>query len=189
MLKIALLGVRGIQILFSAVVLGLSITLGKGQVVGHWPTTYSYAAFLGGFGMIAGAFGILCVFVHLFDHTIINLAIDGVVALLYIAGGAALAIQLKGGCTNVLSMLHNKLINCGAVITTIDGEEWFDGLCGVTQKTTFNDLINKEAGWLHQRCSEATADYGLMFGVVLTTLLAVGLTLLWRRKGSGGYAV
>jgi len=189
MLKLAILATRGLQIIFSAAVLGLSITLAKGQLLGHVPTTTEYSAFLGGLGMIAGAFGILTVFVHIFDG-IIALAVDGVVAMLFIAGGAAMAIMLKGGkCNDVEFIARNKIVNCGAVFSTIDGQQWVDGLCGVDGKSSLDSQAAKVTKILQTRCDEATADFGLMFAVVATTFLALALNYMWKRKGSGGYVI
>jgi hypothetical protein len=168
-------------------VLGLSIVLAKGQLLGHVPTTTGYAAFLGGLGIVSGVFGIITVFVHIFDGNI-PLVAEGLVMLLFIAGGVTMAIMIKGGqCNDFEFTATNKIINCGGFATTKNGKTlWYD-ICGLDQyKNTDGDeappeWIEKAAKIMQQRCESATADYGLMFAVVLFSALALGLGYAWRR--------
>jgi len=193
MLKIALLATRGLQMVFSAAILGVSVQLAKGQLLGHIPTTTGYAAFLGGLGLIAGAYGLVNVFIPLFEGTpILNIAIDGFVTLLFLAGGIVVAIAIKGGkcgLQDIEFLLKNKLINCGATFETVQGTEFSAGLCGYNPKLSTNDLGLAEIKALRNRCDEFTADYGLMFAVAILSILAIVMGLAWRKKGRGGYVI
>lgn len=109
--------------------LGLSITLAKGQVVGKIPTTTGYATFLGGLGMVASAFGIINIFVDKFGGIIV-LAVEGLATLLFIAGGVAMAVMIKGGdCKDFFSAATNKIINCGGTYELNNNWCWWTGLC------------------------------------------------------------
>jgi Membrane-associating domain len=174
--------------IFSAAVLGLSITLIKGQRIGGAPATTGYSAFLGGLGLVSSTLGLVTIFVHIFDHAIFPLAIDGLVTLLYIAGGVAMAIQLKGGrCTQLSFMANNKILNCGATVVSYDKLIYWDGLCGLDERSTPDNWPDKVATALLQRCQEATADFGLIFGMAGLSFIALGLGYAWRKKGNGGY--
>jgi len=193
MLKIALLATRGLQMVFSAAILGLSVQLAKGQLLGRIPTTTGYAAFLGGLGLLAGAYGLVNVFIPLFEGTpIINIAIDGFVTLLFLAGGIIVAITIKGGkcgLEDIDFLIRSKLINCGAIFQTVQGTEVSYGLCGYNPKLSDNDLVVQETKALRNRCDEFTADYGLMFAVAVLSIFAIVMGLAWRKKGRGGYVI
>ena len=66
--------------------LGLSISLARGQVVGSAPATTGYAAFTGGFGLLASLIGIASVFVSALDG-LVTWVVDGLASLLFLAGG------------------------------------------------------------------------------------------------------
>jgi len=84
---------RGFQLLFGFVVIGLSAQLVKGQVFGDAPVTLRYSIFAGAFGVIAGAISLAAVF---FDAiaAIIVLAIDALAIFFYIAGGIVRTLSL-----------------------------------------------------------------------------------------------
>jgi Membrane-associating domain len=152
------------------------------------PTTTSYAAFLGGLGMVAGVFGIVTVFVHIFDG-IIPLIVEGLATLLFIAGGVTMAIMVKGGqCNDFNFVATNKIINCGGTMERINGTRWWTGICGLDYykkgEEAPPDWIKKASKLLQQRCEEATADYGLMFAIVLLSAVVLWLGFVWRRKAS-----
>ena len=62
------------------------MTLIKDQVVGGSPSAINYAAFTGGFGMVAAAAGVAALFIEPLGGFIIT-AIDGLASLLFLAGG------------------------------------------------------------------------------------------------------
>jgi hypothetical protein len=135
--------------------------------------------------MVAGAHGIVAVLLRVFDG-IIFFIIEGIVTLLFIAGGVTMAVMIRGGkCNDFVFTAYNKIINCGGSIEIIDGNRWWYGLC--TLENYYGDVA--PPGWteraskvLQQRCEEATADYGLMFVVVLLSVAAIGLGYYWRRS-------
>ena len=62
------------------------MTLIKDQVVGGSPSTINYAAFTGGFGMIAAAAGVAALFIEPLGGLIMA-AIDGLASLFFLSGG------------------------------------------------------------------------------------------------------
>ena len=58
----------------------------KGQKIGSAPVTTKYSVFLGAYGIIITAIGLLAVFFE-FIPNLIPMAFDGVGALLFLGGG------------------------------------------------------------------------------------------------------
>ncbi|TKA42390.1 hypothetical protein B0A54_06840 [Friedmanniomyces endolithicus] len=83
---------RAFQILCGAVVLGLSISAIKWQYFGSAPATTSYSAFAGAFGVLAALIGIATSFVEAIPE-IIMVGVDGLAAVLLLAGGLVHAFQ------------------------------------------------------------------------------------------------
>jgi len=77
---------RVFQIVFGAVVLGLSITAIKWQQHGSAPATSSYCAFVGALGMLAALIGAAVTFVDRIPDLIMAI-VDGLAAILFVAGG------------------------------------------------------------------------------------------------------
>jgi hypothetical protein len=77
---------RAFQALFGIVILGLSVTLIRGHHWGNLPNTLGYAVFVGGVTILAALVGVAATWVS-FLEGIVGVAIDGLVALLNIAGG------------------------------------------------------------------------------------------------------
>ncbi len=104
------------QILFAITILGLYITLAKGQIYDSIPVTTRYNSFTGGFGIIVGALGLAGLFIDAISDLII-IAVDAVAGILLLAGGIAWAVGIKGiSCgdpASYPSMLENGLLNQG----------------------------------------------------------------------------
>ena len=83
---------RGFQIVFGAVVLGLSVTAIEWQWWGTAPATSSYSAFAGAFGIFAGLVGIAAAFFEVIPQLIMG-AVDALSALLLLAGGVVSTTQ------------------------------------------------------------------------------------------------
>lgn len=66
--------------------LGLSVTLIRGHHWGSTPASLGFAAFVGGISILASLIGLAGTWVS-FLEGVVGLAIDGVVALINIAGG------------------------------------------------------------------------------------------------------
>ena len=116
MAPIALLAVRALQILFAAVVLGLSINVdkfwsnleaeckaaGKGCNTNDYPfnlahTVFRYGAFVGAFGLIDAFVGIAAAFVSSLMW-LIPLVVDGLAAVFFLAGGCvSLSPSIRDG--------------------------------------------------------------------------------------------
>lgn len=77
---------RGFQALFAIVVLGLSVTLIRGHHWGNLPAVLGFSAFVGGLSFLAALVGLAGSFFSFLEGTI-GLIIDGVVAVINIAGG------------------------------------------------------------------------------------------------------
>lgn len=78
--------IRGFQALFAIIILGLSVDLVRGQKYGDLPATLGFAAFVGGVSIVAVVIGIASTWVEALQG-IIGAGIDGVVAVINLAGG------------------------------------------------------------------------------------------------------
>jgi hypothetical protein len=158
----------------------LSITLAKGQGHGPVPATTGYAAFAGGFGILAGLIGVAALFFDVLNG-IITWAVDALAALILLAGGIAYTIGLKGAsCNKNGNFGFNKLLNCGYTGNEKGGYRFY---CG--QKDD-NDLVNIIIG----RCKEATADDAFLYMAFVVTVAVLGASFMFgRRKGGGSYVV
>ncbi|KAK2062632.1 hypothetical protein LY76DRAFT_589226 [Colletotrichum caudatum] len=175
MLGLISLVVWSLQGIMAIAVLGLSIDLVKGQLLGDAPTTTKYGTFTGGFGLAVAILGLAATFIDAIPALIV-MAADALSGLLLLGGGIAFAIGLRGvTCTKdkAVAMLDNELINGGSV--TEDGKRKFD-------KVTEDLLMDN--------CKKATADQALQFvtvGFVITTIFLV--FLVWKNgRGSKGGA-
>ncbi|KAI1803517.1 marvel domain-containing protein [Daldinia bambusicola] len=175
MLKLAALGVRGFLLLFSAVVLGLSVTLAKQQVEGAPPSETSFGSFCGAFGILVSLVGIAALFIDKVP-AIVPMIADGLATALYLAGAIALTVALKPipSCTgddyeSRIARFTNKLLTGGC--QTVGG---FDVCPG-----------RPDENGLKSRCQRVQADYvfeylGFAFGVAI-----IALTFFFNRgKGS-----
>jgi hypothetical protein len=77
---------RAFQALFGLVILGLCVTLIRGHHWGSLPSSAGYGAFAGGITILAALVGVAATWLEFLDG-IIGLAMDGLVAVLNIAGG------------------------------------------------------------------------------------------------------
>jgi hypothetical protein len=84
---------RAFQVLFGVVILGLSITLIRNHHLGTLPSVLGYAAFLGGFTIVAALVGFAATWVSLLEG-FIGMAIDGVATILNLAGGIVRTLLL-----------------------------------------------------------------------------------------------
>ncbi|KAK3319219.1 marvel domain-containing protein [Apodospora peruviana] len=179
MISAITLGLRALQLLFSVVILGLAVTLIKGQVIDDAPVTTKYASFTGGFGIIVCALGVASLWVSAIPDLVV-LGIDALAGIFFAAGGIAWAIGLRGiQCTNEEQfdkLLDNGLLNQGSV--TVNGG---------TAYGVYKDDTSGEAAWkkLSSNCQKGLADEVFQF---LTFGLAVGLLALGyvRMKNGGG---
>ncbi|EJT80118.1 hypothetical protein GGTG_00122 [Gaeumannomyces tritici R3-111a-1] len=182
MLNLVALGLRGFMFLAAAVVLGLSVTLAKHQVVGGPPAETSFASFTGGFGVFAAAVGIAAIFFEAIP-SLVPLALDGLSALFFLAGGIALTMAMKDvSCTSTangqdLVRYLNKILNGGCY--TPDN-------CGVNEGfRRSEDLVNELKG----RCVRVQADFSFQYIAFVAALACLVVTFLSvRRSGTRVFA-
>ena len=84
--NILTLAFRVLQLLFSATVLGLSISLIQGNILGNPPLSLTFSAFVGGVSMVGALSGLAAVWVQMLQGRI-GLTIDAAIAAFNIAGG------------------------------------------------------------------------------------------------------
>ncbi|KAK3217433.1 hypothetical protein GRF29_1g3057418 [Pseudopithomyces chartarum] len=166
---------RGFQLVFASVVLGLSVSLVRAQAEGsNSPISLRYASFVGGLTFIAAIIGIAAEWVSVLQGKV-GLLIDGIVTLVNVAGGVLLAIQIGGAkCSDKSDryrfdvLLKNHLFT-GGCAKTDDGVE----IC-------YNWLPGRE-NQLNARCMMCQADTVFMFFIV-AVLLASGTMSFLRMK-------
>ena len=80
------LAVRGLQFIFSLVILGLSVTLIRDHHLGNLPKTLGFAAFVSAVSIIGAVLGIAATWVSSLDG-VVGLIIDTLVAIANAIGG------------------------------------------------------------------------------------------------------
>jgi len=165
---------RVFQFLFAIVVLGLSVTLAKGQIINSPPATTGYGTFTGGLGVLAAVIGAAALFVGSLEG-IISWALDGLAGIAFLAGGIAFAVGLRGtDCSNVATTWDNDIISGGCA--TVQGQT----------ECAYIDL--NETDKLHSRCTSAKADAAFMFLGFILCMCVIGSFMLSgnKRSRSGG---
>lgn len=76
---------KNFKVVFGAVVLALSVTLAKQQVIGSPPPETSFFSFAGAFGLIASAIAILAIFIDKIPRVGV-VAADALASVFYLAG-------------------------------------------------------------------------------------------------------
>ncbi|OBR13786.1 hypothetical protein CH63R_02512 [Colletotrichum higginsianum IMI 349063] len=178
MLNLITVGVWAIQGIMAIVVLGLSVDLVKGQMIGDAPTTTKYGTFTGGFGLAVAIMGFASAFIDAIPALAI-MAADALSGLLLLGGGIAFVIGLRGVTCDLpeddiglKTLSGNSLINGGTVkigkVNTLH------------EDLTFSRLLDN--------CRKATADQAMhfvTFGFAVATIFLV--FLVWKNgRGSRG---
>ncbi|KAH7402762.1 marvel domain-containing protein [Pyrenochaeta sp. MPI-SDFR-AT-0127] len=162
--------VRGFQFLFAIIVLGLSVSLIRDHHWGNLPATLGFAAFVGGVSIVGALLGIAASWVTFLEGTI-GLIIDGLVAIINVAGGILMAIKMKGAqckddgsLENANKLVRNDMLNGGC----IDKETcyWFS-----------------DPDKIVSHCRESQADFVFMFLIAALLAASALLTFLRMRKG------
>ncbi|KAB5540524.1 marvel domain-containing protein [Coniochaeta sp. 2T2.1] len=182
MLAPVAIGFRALQLLMAAAVVGLSVTLLKGQATGNTPTTTRYSVFTGAFGMIVAFLGLICLFISAIP-AIVPMALDALAGLLLLAGGIAWAVGLKGiQCKeeHYQKMYANPLLNEGC----IDGGSI--PYCGVAGDDPKKATDAGTFRTLNVRCKYAMSDEIMQFILFLVSGILLFLGFLLMRKGKGG---
>ncbi|KAK0701618.1 marvel domain-containing protein [Lasiosphaeria miniovina] len=176
-------GVRGLQFVFAVTILGLSVALIKAQKYGDAPTTTKYSSFTGAFGIIVCAVGVARLFIDSVPD-IVTLALDGILGVLYLGGGIAWAVGLKGiQCTNnddlnAANMLLNPLINQGT----------FTYPNGAIEYGIIDSTDTRDGAWskLQSSCQKGFSDEIIQFISFAIAIALLGLGYLRMRKGGSG---
>ncbi|KAF2430239.1 hypothetical protein EJ08DRAFT_660972 [Tothia fuscella] len=166
---------RAFQLLFSIIVLGLSISLIKGQHVGGAPIRQGYSAFAGALGMVAAIYGLVVVFVEsLAFGGIVSWAVDGFTSLALLAGGIIMALGLRGTkCGDQYTLYKNELIAGGNV-------PWKSGTAG---------YYHGDPAMLKKRCTQNTAEVSFEFLACIFFVITLGWSMFNRNKSSTIYGV
>ncbi|KAI9880203.1 MAG: hypothetical protein M1830_004789 [Pleopsidium flavum] len=159
---------RAVQLLFSAIVLGISISLIRGQVHGAAPSQTDFSAFAGGWGLLIALVGIAATTFFAALEGIAMLALDGLAILFYLAAALAMAVTLRvHKCTNENFTTSNALINGGL------------------RDNKYYRYID-----LQGRCHKAQADTAFLFFAFAAFVgTAVLSGMAGRRKGARGGAM
>ncbi|KAL3492153.1 marvel domain-containing protein [Aspergillus germanicus] len=165
---------RGFQVIFAVIVLGISVDLARGQETAAQsvPAATGYAAFCGAFGTLAAFIGVASLFVSSLEG-IVTWALDGLSAVTMLAAGIAFAVLLRDApCSNPDVIEHNSLLNGGC--TKYDGDLY----CRYTSQA--------RTGKLKSRCVSAKADSAFMFITFVTCIGIVAYSFFVRGRGAKG---
>lgn len=197
------------QILFAAIVLGISLSFMKAQQVGSSPVTTRYSVFVGDLGcvlsfpapdtyiymlttparIIAGALGLAAHWITAIPR-LVPLAADGAAALFALAGGVAWALGLRrASCTaaSLAALYSNPLLNQGCQATGHPPDARQGPYCYVAgdQPQALWPLANLWPRPLKGACQKAYANVSFQFlgGVVGLGLVVLGF-VAWRKQGA-----
>ncbi|KAI9725238.1 MAG: hypothetical protein M1828_003419 [Chrysothrix sp. TS-e1954] len=178
MVHILQLPLRGLQIAFCAIVLGLSASLSKGQIFGNAPAITNLNAFNGALGLLVAFIGIAAAFVESIPFFVMA-ALDGLAIIFYIAGSVAYAVKLgvhsctsNGDGNNIAESANrytqsNSIINAGTYDK--DGRPYVRG------------TVNFES-----RCRMAQADDAFLFFALACFIASLGMDFFGARGRGGG---
>ncbi|KAI0540868.1 marvel domain-containing protein [Xylaria digitata] len=180
MLKVAAIALRAFLVIFGAIVLGLSVTLAKQQVIGSPPAETSFYSFSGAFGLIASAIAILAIFIDKIPRVGVIVA-DSLASVFYLAGAIALTVALKpvSSCTSSSDLAryqryHNKLLNGGC--RNVKGGIF----CPNAGPNTNDDNVDS---YTSGRCQEVQADFVFGYIAFVFGVASVIVMLLTQRRG------
>ncbi|KAK8050710.1 hypothetical protein PG994_012440, partial [Apiospora phragmitis] len=165
----------------SAVVLGLSATLAKQQLVGPVPPEIGFSSFAGAFAMVACLVGVAGLWVNSIPG-VVTMAMDGIAAVVYLVGGIILTSALKvvSSCSAIsdeaqISIGSNKLLTVGCTTANYGSNP----SCSELQV----DDPKKDPSI--SRCQRAVTDYAFdYFGFTLYVAMVFLGYVLARRGGS-----
>ncbi|KAI1420876.1 hypothetical protein F5Y12DRAFT_719095 [Xylaria sp. FL1777] len=179
MLSVIGIGMRAFLLLIAAVVLGLSVTLAKHQVVDQVPAETGFSTFVGASGFLVSAVGMAALWFDRIEGKLLT-GLDAIVSVFYLAAAIFLTVALKNvsSCTATDDVSeYNRITNIilsGGCVTVAKGQAclYATGLDG-------KDLTIG-------RCQMARADYvfeyvGFIFGFAM-----IGIGYLLSRRGRGG---
>lgn len=176
MLSYIAIGVRAILLLFGIVVLGISVTLAKQQVIGAVPPETGFGSFAGAFGLITCAVGLGSLWIDKIP-TILVVGADALASIFYLAGGIALTVALQSvsSCTSTddtitYDRLTNKLLSGGCI--NKDGRLFCASMDNENEKGI-------------GRCQSVQADYVFQFLGFIFGVGAIAIGWMIKKRGGG----
>ncbi|ORY68382.1 marvel domain-containing protein [Pseudomassariella vexata] len=178
MISVAAMGVRGFLLLFSAVVLALSVSVAKEQRFEAVPTQTSFSSFVGAFGLVVSAIGLLALWLNRIPALFV-MGADVVTSIFFLAAGIALTLGLKSvsNCTDtsdqaLLNKYDNRLVNGGCI------SRHGDTFCNVAKNeddTKFSLAVS--------RCQRLQADYVFEYLGFILGIVMIGLGWMLHKRG------
>ncbi|KAL2054451.1 hypothetical protein ABVK25_005199 [Lepraria finkii] len=157
---------RGLQIFFAVVILGLSGHLVASQSLGGAPSVTNYEVFLGIWLLVISFLGLAATKVDALAG-IVGVALEGLSLLFAFAGGTAMAAKL-GVHSCSCSLDHQS---CPYLVNNVV-------INGGRDKNGFDPNVNRV-----MRCREAQADTAFIWFAFGTFLATFALALLSSRRG------
>ncbi|KAF2795697.1 hypothetical protein K505DRAFT_348446 [Melanomma pulvis-pyrius CBS 109.77] len=167
------LALRGAQLLFSVVVLGLSVSLIRDHKYGSLPVPLGYAAFVGGITVLGAFIGIASAWVELLQG-IIGAGIDAFLLLINVAGGIIFAYKMRG--TDCSRTDPEYLVQKLNPINLLNGG--CDTQDGIT--LCWWQIANPKK--LNSHCRESQADSVFMFLTVIILIACLTMTFLHQKR-------
>ncbi|KAI0113619.1 hypothetical protein GGR51DRAFT_568196 [Nemania sp. FL0031] len=179
MFSIIAISVRAFLLFIAAIVIGLSVTLAKQQVIGPVPPETGFGTFVGAAGFFASALGLADLWFDRINGMFL-MGLDAFVSVLYLAGAISLTVAMKDvpSCTSASDLATylrgtNKILSGGCVY---DGD---DALCPHALSADGKDLTIG-------RCQMAQVDFVLEYTGFVFGLLMLCVGYLLCRRGRGG---
>jgi len=170
---IVTLALRVCQLIFSAVVLALSVVLVNGYGPGHAPSLLDYGVFCGAGALVIAAIGVIACFLEALQGIVI-LAIDGLASFFLLAGAAAFSAKIKSGsCTNgyYLEAIGDTILP--------SGDKNYYG----NNQQQIDDNVVKD---IESRCRLAQADEAFLWIAVICFIATAVLGFLGKSGKRGG---
>ncbi|KAF2142047.1 uncharacterized protein K452DRAFT_308444 [Aplosporella prunicola CBS 121167] len=171
-MTLARIVMRSVQIVFSAVVLGLSIKLIQDQVFGT-SRTINVAAFSGAFGIFAALVGLASLWLTAMSPTVLS-AVDGLATGFQLAVGITIAVKLRhitcasNSDMNRYRLYRNDLTNGGCI----------------SQKNGVYCGHGNDWGYFHERCRMSSADSAFLIMAGAVFVLQSVLTYIHFRRAA-----
>ncbi|KAG9235510.1 marvel domain-containing protein [Amylocarpus encephaloides] len=186
---IVTLAVRVLQVLFSIVVLALSVVLIKGwgpETGGHEKPTEEalkgYGAFCGGAGILIAVVGVVACFIEKLQGIVI-LALDAVASFFLLAGGIAYAAKVGVG-------------NCGDITKDSTIDSYMGKHLNMFRSSKYKDYdgnaeqrFQKSLDDIGSRCRIFQAETAFLWFMSVCFVVTLALTFLSRSGKRGGAMV
>ncbi|KAI0965429.1 hypothetical protein F4678DRAFT_485350 [Xylaria arbuscula] len=179
LLSVIYLGLRASLILVAAVVLGLSVSLAKHQVIGQVPAETGFSTFVGASGFFVSAVGMAVLWFDRINESIM-IVLDATMSSFYLAAAICLTLAMKNvsSCTSGdMPIQYNRVTNkilSGGCIAVNKGLE-----CMHAVTADGKDLTPS-------RCEMARTNYVFEYVGFVASVAMVFVGYLLARRGRGG---